>query len=237
MGTTSNDYINRDAIQFGAPEKHLYLADGTNWIRDVTPSSYLDYNGEYQGSPVNQVPFLREWQPFVARAAHEFDWTMSAHSMEDLSENEKWTIKNQMYGLISAPWFLMNILKDVDPKLIDEFTNDYSWKYYQAEVEGLLAGLCHECEDLATYARRFAHQANLELFRGALVGGKVHQSNRELTPWGLGDVVTEVVASSGTTPTADKITGFHAVNRVEYLNALKFYDTDVGVLDRPHSHD
>ena len=50
IGTTDHHYINAEAIQKGAPEKHLYLADGTNWIRNVTKLlRYLDYNGEYQG--------------------------------------------------------------------------------------------------------------------------------------------------------------------------------------------
>ena len=79
--TFNHEHMLEKAVRQGAPEEHLYLADGTNWIRNVTKHTYLDYNGEYQGPPVNQVPFLRIWQPFVARAAHEFDWTMSAHSM------------------------------------------------------------------------------------------------------------------------------------------------------------
>ena len=218
----------------GAPEEPMYLADGTNWIRDVTRQSYLDYNGEYQGHRVNQVPFLREWQPFVARSAHEFDWTMSAHSMEDLTDNEKWTVKNQMYGLISAPWILMEFLKLIDPTEI--LAGDFLWKTYQAEVETVLKGLCHECEDIATFARRFAHEANLELFRGALISGKIHESNRDVTPWGLGDIVTEIVVPIGTTPTAEQITEFHDANYEQYMMALKFYDTAVGSSERPHSH-
>ena len=172
----------------------------------------------------------------MARSAHEFDWTMSAHSMEDLTENEKWTVQHQMYGLISAPWILMLLLESTDPT--EQLAGNYLWKTYQTSVEDVLAGLCHECEDIATFARRFAHKANLELFRGALVQGKVHESDRDVTPWGLAEnIVTQVVVPVGQTPTAEKIAQFHRQSRAEYMNALGFYDTVVGASERPHSHE
>ena len=233
-GTITNELMRERAVQFEALTKPVYLAV---WSDEARSRRYLGYDGIYSGFPVNQIPFLREWKPFTARAAHEFDWTMSAHSMQDLTANQRQTVEQQMYGLISAPWQIMALLEDTDPKNIDSFASGPLWKVYQTEVEGVLAGLCHECEDLATFARRFAHQANLELFRGALVSGKVYTSNRDVTKWGLGTVVTEAVAPSGTTPSAESITAFHADNRLEYLKAVKFYDTEVGVSERPHSHD
>ena len=199
------------------------------------PTVYIDYDWSLVTEPVNQIPFLQEWKAFVARAAHEFDWTMGAHSLEDLSENEMWTVRHQMYGLITAPWIIMHLLEITDPQA--ELAGNLLWKSYQTSAEEVLVGLCHECEDLSTYARRFAHQANLELFRGALVQGKIFASDRDVTPWGLSDdTVTEVVVSVGQTPTAEKIAQFHRQNRAEFLNALKFYDTDVGAAERPHSH-
>ena len=222
------------AVRWGAPEKPLYLAQYDE--EGDGGSGYLNYEGYYRSSPVNAVPFLREWKAFVARAAHEFDWTMSAHSMETLSENEKWTVRHQMYGLISAPWILMYLLESTDPT--EQLAGNYLWKTYQTSVEEVLTGLCHECEDIATFARRFAHQGNLELFRGALVQGKIYESDRDVAPWGLSEnIVTQVVVPLGQTPTAEKIAQFHRQNRVEYLNALKFYDTDVGASERPHRHD
>ena len=214
----------------------MYLVDGTNY-GPGTSATYLDYNGEYQRYPVNQVPFLNIWKPFVARSAHEFDWTMGAHSLEGLSENEQWTIQHQMYGLISAPWILMLLLESTDPTA-ESVSGNLLWKTYQASVEEVLTGLCHECEDIATFARRFAHKANLELFRGALVQGKVYESDRDVTPWGLSDnIVTQAVAPAGQTPTAEKIAQFHRQSRAEFLNALAHYDTVVGASERPHSHD
>ena len=213
----------------------MYLVDGTNF-GPGSSAAYLDYNGEYQGSPVNQVPFLREWKPFVARSAHEFDWTMAAHSLAGLSDNEIWTVQHQMYGLIAAPWYVMFILEATDPTT--ELNGNVLWKTYQADAENVLEGLCHECDNTATFARLFAHKANLELVRGALVSGKVHETDRTLTPWGLSDnIVTQVVASIGETPTAEKIAQFHRQNRMGFLNALHFYATDVGTAERPHSHD
>ena len=202
---------------------------------DPTAVAYIDYDWSIVTEPVNQIPFLLEWKTFVARSAHEFDWTMSAHSMEGLSENEAWTVRHQMYGLISAPWILMLLLESTNP--LEELGGNLLWKTYQGSVEEVLAGLCHECEDISTFARRFAHQANLELFRGALVQGKVYESDRNVTPWGLSDnIVTQVVVPVGQTPTAEKIAQFHRQSRAEYLNALRFYDTVVGRLERPHSH-
>ena len=203
----------------------------------VPPRFTLATLGTYPHEPVNQVPFLNIWKPFVARSAHEFDWTMGAHSLAGLSENEQWTIQHQMYGLISAPWILMLLLESTSPTA-ESVSGNLLWKTYQASVEEVLTGLCHECEDIATFARRFAHKANLELFRGALVQGKVYESDRDVTPWGLSDnIVTQAVAPAGQTPTAEKIAQFHRQSRSEFLNALAHYDTVVGASERPHSHD
>ena len=221
------------AEQRGAPDKPIYLARYDVNRRGV----YLDYDGYHANYYVNAVPFLREWKPFVARAAHEFDWTMSAHSLEDLTTNETWTVRHQMYGLISAPWVLMKLLEITGPTE-EVVAGTYLWKTYQGEVETVLKGLCHECEDLATFARRFAHEANLELFRGALIQGKVHESDRTVTPWGLADnIVTQIAIRIGTTPTAEQIAQFHRQSRVEFLSVLKYYDTHVGTRERPHAHD
>ena len=209
------------------------VATGPSNLSDLNPKWYLPYPAEgathlsTQLDPVNQWVFLTEWQAFVARSAHEFDLVLPAHSLEDLTENEAWTVRHQMYGLIAAPWAVMNLLAGIDPTAETDGVPD--WKTSQADVEPVLAGLCHECEDLANYARRFAHEANLELFRGALVQGKVYESDRDVTPWGLSDtVVTQVVAPIGTTPTGDKIAQFHRQNRALFLSALKFNDTRLG---------
>ena len=232
-GSSTSEELREIAVTYyGAPDAATYLAE---YAENEPGYRYLDYNGFYQRYPVNQIPFLREWRPFVARSAHEFDWTMSAHSLRDLSENERWTVERQMYGLIAAPWFVMKILAATSPTVM--VSGNFQWKIFQGDAEAVLAGLCHECEDLATFARRFAHKANLELFRGALVSGKVHETDRDVTPWGLGEVVTKVVVSLGNTPTAEKITAFHNRNREEYLRVLEFYDQEVGARERPHSHD
>ena len=199
------------------------------------PTTWMNYNWDIVTDVVNQVPFLNKWKYFVARSAHEFDWTMNAHSLEGLSENERWTVHHQMYGLIAAPWILMLLLESTDAT--EEIAGNLLWKTYQTSVEEVLVGLCHECEDTATFARLYAHNANLELHRGALVSGKVHETDRTVTPWGLGDVITEVVAPLGETATAEKIAQFHRQNRAEFLRALNFYATDVGLAERPHSHE
>ena len=222
------------AVRYGAPGKHMYLAE-RHPTEDIA-SKYLSYSGFFSAVPVNQIPFLREWKYYTARVAHEFDWTLSAHSMEDLSENERWAVQHQMYGLIAAPWIGMHLLEVTDPREL--LNGNLLWKIYQGEVETLLKGLCHECEDTAIFARLFAHKANLELFRGALVSGKVHETDRELSPWGLADnIVTQAVAPVGQTPTAEKISQFHRGNRAQFLSALGFYSTDVGSAEQPHSHD
>ena len=233
-GATTSEFLNRDALQQKMPDNNIYLAQ---WDAEgQSGSGYLNYEGFYRHRPVNQIPFLREWQPFVARSAHEFDWTISAHSLEGLSENELWTVQRQMYGLIAAPWFLMDLLAITDPTAM--LGAEFEWKVYQADVENALVGLCYECDGVATFARLFAHEANLELNRGALISGKVHQSNRDVSPWGLSDnIVTQVAVQLGTTPTAKEITGFHDGNYAEFLNALEFYAKNVGASERPHSHE
>ena len=217
------------------PGSHVHLVRNP-WREHPGGDTWMGYDWLPKTEPVNQVPFLNTWKAFVARAAHEFDWTMGAHSLDGLSDNEQWTVQHQMYGLISAPWLVMFILEAADPTA--EIAGKLLWKTYQTSAEEVLAGLCHECEDTAVFARQFAQEANLELFRGALVQGKVYEADRDLAPWGLSDnIVTQALAPVGQTPTAEKIAQFHRQSRTAYLSALKYYSTHVGTSERPHSHD
>ena len=112
VGAFEDHQLKAEAIQYGAPDRPLYLAE----FHENSPGSgYLDYQGHYSRTPVNQFPYLREWKPYVARAEHDFDLTMNSHSMTELNANERWTVENQMHGLIGASWFILHILEGIDP--------------------------------------------------------------------------------------------------------------------------
>ena len=221
MGT-QNHHTRADQLLAKYPDAHVhYIRHPYRDHSDSVPT-WIDYAWNVSLAVVNQFPYVYKWRTFVARSAHEFDWTMSAHSMRNLSENERWAVQHQMYGLIASPSFLLTLLESTDPQEL--LNGKLLWKIYEGEVNNVLEGLCHECEDIATFARRFAHKANLTLFRGALISGKIHKSDRNFTPWGLGEVVSKVVVPSGQTPTEEKINAFHTSNLTETVRALDYYD-------------
>ena len=233
VGPFEDHHMKDRAIQFGAPDKPLYLAE----YAPSTSNKYLDYEGHYGGIPVNQVPYLRKWKPYVARAEHDFDLTMNSHAMSELNENERWTVENQMHGLIGASWFILDVLEGVDPSTVDSRGNR-DWETYRDDADAILAGLCHECDHGVNYARYFAFKANLELFRGALISGKVHESDQDVEPWGLDtNIVTQVLPASGTTASEESITNFHKANKVEARKAMLFFHTDVAHAVIPHEHE
>ena len=233
VGAFEDHHLKAEAIQLGAPDRPLYLAEYT----ETTSNKYLDYEGHYSGIPVNQFPYLREWKPYVARAEHDFDLTMNSHSMTELNEDQRWTVENQMHGLIGASWFILHILEGIDPTTVDS-RGIKDWETYQADADTILAGLCHECDHGVNYSRYFAHKANLELFRGALISGKVHQSDQDVEPWGLAtNVVTQVSPPSGTTASEESIANFHKANKVEARKAMLFFHTEVAHAVIPHEHE
>ena len=233
-GTITDEAMLVEARRFKAPDKPLYLAV---YDENETGYRYLGYDGIYSQTPVNQVPYLRKWKPYVARAEHDFDLTMNSHSMTELNENERWTVENQMHGLIGASWFILHILEGIDPTAVDS-RGAKDWETYQADADTILAGLCHECDHGVNYSRYFAHKANLELFRGALISGKVHQSDQDVEPWGLAtNVVTQVSPPSGTTASEESIANFHKANKVEARKAMLFFHTEVAHAVIPHEHE
>ena len=168
---------------------------------------------------------------------HEFDITMNSHSMDDLTDNERWTVEKQMKGLVSIAWQVLYVLEITDPKTTDRFGN-YDWfSIQETDAKPVMEALCAEC-DISTFARHFAHKANLSYFRGALISGKVHRTDRTLTRWGLGTVVGEAIGSSSQeTPSEADIASFHRTNAEEAMKALHFYDEVTGAGERPHGHD
>ena len=223
------------AEQFGGPDKPIYLAiDGGPGSAAMVIWGMMVF---FTTVAVNQIPYLREWKPYVARAEHDFDLTMNSHSMTELNANERWTVENQMHGLIGASWFILHILEGIDPTAVDSRGNK-DWETYQADADTILAGLCHECDHGVNYSRYFAHKANLELFRGALISGKVHQSDQDVEPWGLAaNVVTQVSPPSGTTASEESIAAFHRANKVEARKAMLFFHTEVAHAVIPHEHE
>ena len=66
-GFTTEGFL-ADAVQFGAPDKPLYVAE---YSVTETGYSYLGYDGIYSATAVNQVPDVREWESHLCQRAHD----------------------------------------------------------------------------------------------------------------------------------------------------------------------
>ena len=70
-GTITNEQMLAAAVRFGAPDRRpIYLAE---YQENEPGYRYLDYAGFYSFDPVNQVYYVREWEPHLCTMAHDVD--------------------------------------------------------------------------------------------------------------------------------------------------------------------
>ena len=172
---------------------------------------------------VNQVPEVSKFREHAARFAHQLDAAMGHHTLAAAEERDRLATYNTLADLIGNAWRKFQEWYDIDPQEIisgGNFDGTLLWKRDIDEYRSVHDYLCGEC-DIATFARRFILNANLDLFRRIYRQGLVYATNRDVTPWEprFIDVATSPQSS------------FYEQLRVDYHLALTHYDHVIGVQD------
>ena len=172
---------------------------------------------------VNQVPEVSSFRAHAARFAHQLDAAMGHHTLAAAEERDRLATYNTLADLIGNAWRKFQEWYDIDPQELitgGNFDGTLLWKRDIDEYRSVHDYLCGEC-DIATFARRFILNANLDLFRRIYRQGLVYATNRDVTPWEprFIDVATSPQSS------------FYEQLRVDYHLALTHYDHVIGVQD------
>ena len=172
---------------------------------------------------VNQVPEVSKFREHAARFAHQLDAAMGHHTLAAAEERDRLATYNTLADLIGNAWRKFQEWYDIDPQELitgGNFDGTLLWKRDINEYRSVHGYLCGEC-DIATFARRFILNANLDLFRRIYRQGLVYATNRDVTPWEprFIDVATSPQSS------------FYEQLRVDYHLALTHYDHVIGVQD------
>ena len=159
----------------------------------------------------------------AGRFAHQLDAAMGHHTLSSASEADRITVFRTLSVLIGAAMKRYAEWASVDPaEVISGGQNDgaFRWRSGLQDYIDVDERLCGQC-DIATFARRFLLNANIEAFRRVERQGIVYAANRASTPWqpDLADVVA--------TPLED---GYDELDAY-YAGALAHYDTIVGPAD------
>ena len=170
--------------------------------------------------PVNQYPAILQYREHAARFAHQLDASMGHHTLASADERDRLTTYNALADLIGNAWRKFQEWDDIDPQeLIAGGQHDGTllWKRDEAEYDSVHDYLCGEC-DIATFARRFILNANLDLFRRIYRQGLVYATNRTPARW------EPRFVDVATTPQSS----FYEQLRVDYHLALTHYDHVIG---------
>ena len=186
-------------------------------------TGFLAYDGTISLEPVNQYFELNPFRAHAARFAHQLDASMGHHTLASADERDRLATYNTLADLIGNAWRKFQEWDDIDPLEIisgGNFDGTLLWKRDIDEYRSVHDYLCGEC-DIATFARRFILNANLDLFRRIYRQGLVYATNRDVTPWEprFIDVATSPQSS------------FYEQLRVDYHLALTHYDHVIGVQD------
>ena len=184
---------------------------------------FLGYDGVLSFDPVTQYFELNAFREHAARFAHQLDASMGHHTLASADERDRLATYNTLADLIGNAWRKFQEWDDLDPQEIisgGNFDGTLLWKRDRDEYRSVHDYLCGEC-DIATFARRFILNANLDLFRRIYRQGLVYATNRDTTPWEprFIDVATSPQSS------------FYEQLRVDYHLALTHYDHVIGVQD------
>ena len=181
---------------------------------------FLAYDGSLSFDPVNQWFELNPFREHAARFAHQLDSAMGHHTLASADERDRLATYNTLADLIGNAWRRFQELVDIDPEELivgGNFDGTLLWKRDLDEYRSVHDYLCGEC-DIATFARRFILNANLDLFRRIYRQGLVYATNRDVSPWEprFIDVATSPQSS------------FYEQLRVDYHLALTHYDHVIG---------
>ena len=170
--------------------------------------------------PVNQYVKILLYREHAARFAHQLDASMGHHTLASADERDRLTTYNALADLIGNAWRKFQEWDEVDPQEIisgGNFDGTLLWKRDEDEYDSVHDYLCGEC-DIATFARRFILNANLDLFRRIYRQGLVYATNRDVTPW------EPRFIDAATNPQSS----FYEQLRIDYHRALTHYDHVIG---------
>ena len=182
---------------------------------------YLGYDGVGQyASPVNQLPYLDEYQGHASRFAHQLDAALGHHSLYAAEEADRMVTLQTLSSMIGSAWIRYGIWEAIDPEEIVHGGNNDGvplWKITLDENTDVDRRICGQCE-IATFARRFYFHANLPLFRRLYRSGIIYSVDRDLTPWGaqIFDVATQPESV------------YYDALDAAYHAALAYYDNTAG---------
>ena len=177
------------------PDRRLRLQAAAGWdqigITFQEPGGFFDvgflaYDGSLTHDPVNQYFELNAFRAHAARFAHQLDASMGHHTLASADERDRLATYNTLADLIGNAWRKFQEWYDIDPQELitgGNFDGTLLWKRDIDEYRSVHDYLCGEC-DIATFARRFILNANLDLFRRIYRQGLVYATNRDVTPVG-----------------------------------------------------
>ena len=181
---------------------------------------FLNYDGTLSETPVNQTPYLDEFQGHAATFAHQLDAAMGHHSLQSAEEEDRLTTLQTLSAMIGSAWIRYRTWEAIDPtELVIGGNNDGIplWKITLDENIEVDRRICGQCS-IATIARQFLLNADLPAFRRLYRQGIIYGFDRSVTPWApeLFDVAIAPAAE------------FYETLDAAYRDARDHYDTVVG---------
>ena len=159
---------------------------------DRGPVLYLDYDGSLTTEPVNQIPYLQEFQSHAARFAHQLDAAMGLHSIQSMEKEDRDALFELFHDGIASGTRRYAEWETIDPEeLIIGGVNDglLLWKHGPdgrdlASMKVVDEKLCGQC-GFSTFLPLAAEKVDLAAARRAVRQGTVYVMDRSTTPWSL----------------------------------------------------
>ena len=202
--------------------------------RDTAPGLYLPYLPDdgiavvAQEEPVNQYGYLPLWKAHVARFAHGFDILPGFESFKALSASKKVTAYRVGQTIAGAAWSRLGFWTTYDAALSDDWKSDAVFLFVKKVVDAV----CDERCASDSGARRLALSISYTEFEAKLEAGHIHGTNRDVTPWTPGTLLTIVPTPDEETTIETAISGLIA----GFNGARDYYDTHVAHQVVEHDH-
>ena len=222
------------------------LAKADHWeVWGPTPESGLSYqdfpSGHYlpyppadgvavagQEDPVNQHGYLPTWRADVARFCHSFDALPGFESFRQLSAAAKVTAFQVGQTIGGHAWERMAFWLTYDASL----SGDWKLPLVMDPVRKAREAVCIECQSPAG-GLHLATNINPTTFAAKLALGRIHGTNRTVTPWEPGELLTVVPAPDEDTTVATAISAHVAA----FNGARDYYLAHVAHEVLSHDHD
>ena len=204
------------------PHRNSYSAA----IRRIAGSPrYLSYLPlSLRHTPVNPLPYAREWKESLSRAAHEIDMYHRSH--HDTSNSSY--IRERFEILVGEMWRKVLEFEVMEKNPTVAETDATHWKSVYASISPDVERFCIEC-DGAYFVRQWTRRASVGSFnREEVLANAIDQSrphkyywpNKSGTgKWTTGDVAINVPAAEWTAWKASRLEKF--------WEAVDYYDDEI----------